>query len=398
MDEYINMSIRERLKEYIESRRNKVLSGEVNCIPTPFSRFSKQFPGIEQGKFYLISGASKASKTQIMNFLFLYNTILFGYKNPNILIPKIFYYALEETKENITMRFICYLLYILYNVEISPKDLASTNAQKPVSKEILDLLDSKEIVEILNFYEEHIRFCDSKNPTGIWKDINNYAKNHGIIHKKKYKYKDIDGTEREGEAFDYYEPYKKNEYVLFIIDHVSLLDTERGFTLRETINKLCEYLIIARNNYNYIPVIVQQQNIETIGLDAYKSNKIRPTLAGLADSKDTGKAVDVMLGITNPFSFEIPEYLGYNIKLLKGNFRCLEIVLNRSGESNAICPLYFNGAFNYYKELPRPSDSIELERVYREIENKNKGINNKITLLTFVLTSKINKFLNYGQN
>ena len=391
------MSIRERLKDFIEARRNKVLSGEVNCIPTPFPRFSEQFPGIEQGKFYLVSGASKASKTQIMNYLFLYNTILFAYNNPNILVPKIFYYALEETKENITLRFICYLLYTLFNVEISPKDLTSTNSKKPVSKEILNLLDSKELVNILSFYEEHVRFCDSKNPTGVWKDINTYAKNHGIIHKKSFKYKDIDGTERTGEAFDYYEPYKKNEYVMFIVDHVSLLDTERGFTLRETINKLCEYLIIARNNYNYIPVVVQQQNIETIGLDAFKSNKIRPTLAGLADSKDTGKAVDVMLGITNPFSFEIPEYLGYNIKILKGNFRCLEIVLNRSGESNAICPLYFNGAINFYKELPRPSDSIEIERVYREIENK-KFKANKVSLLAFAITNKLNKILNYGKN
>ena len=138
--------------------------------------------------------------------------------------------------------------------------------------------------------------------------------------------------------------------------------------------------------------------METIGLDAFKSNKIRPTLAGLADSKDTGKAVDVMLGITNPFSFEIPEYLGYNIKILKGNFRCLEIVLNRSGESNAICPLYFNGAINFYKELPRPSDSIEIERIYREIENKKKSINNKVTLLAFAITNKLNKILNYGKN
>ena len=79
------MSIRERLKDFIEARRNKVLSGEVNCIPTPFPRFSEQFPGIEQGKFYLVSGASKASKTQIMNYLFLYNTVLFAYNNPNIL-------------------------------------------------------------------------------------------------------------------------------------------------------------------------------------------------------------------------------------------------------------------------------------------------------------------------
>ena len=85
------------------------------------------------------------------------------------------------------------------------------------------------------------------------------------------------------------------------------------------------------------------------------------------------------------------------LKILKGNFRCLEIVLNRSGESNAICPLYFNGAINFYKELPRPSDSIGIERIYREIENKKLKAN-KVSLLAFAITNKLNKILNYGKN
>ena len=60
-------------------------------------------------------------------------------------------------------------------------------------------------------------------------------------------------------------------------------------SLRETINKYSEYMMIARNNYHYIPVCVQQQSYETTNLEAYKSNKIRPTMAGLSDSKYTAK-------------------------------------------------------------------------------------------------------------
>ena len=138
--------------------------------------------------------------------------------------------------------------------------------------------------------------------------------------------------------------------------------------------------------------------METIGLDAFKSNKISPTLSGLKKKKKKKKKKEIKLSITNTYSFEIPEYLGYNIKILKGNFRCLEIVLNRSGESNAICPLYFYGAINFYRELPKPSDSLALERIYREIENKKKGINNKVTLLAFAITNKLNKLFNYGKN
>lgn len=361
----------DRIIDNLYIRREKVLRGEVNCIPSPLKRFSSQFPGIEQGLFYLISGASKSSKTQIMNFLFLYTAILYGYNNPDKITPRIFYYPLEEKKEQIITRFICYLLYTTFDIRCDPKSLNSINADKPIDLDTLEAINDPKIMDILKYFEEHVEFKESKNPTGIWKDITKYAELNGTIHKKEYTTKDIDGTVKKGYAFDYYTPNNPNEYVMWIVDHVSLIETERGFNLRESINKLCEYLILARNKYNYIPVICQQQNIETIGLEAYKANKVKPTLAGLADSKDTGKAIDVMLGITNPFAFEMPKYLNYDITKLKGNFRCLEVVLNRGGESNSICPLYFDGAVNYYRELPLPT-SPEINKVYKFIEDSRK--------------------------
>ena len=69
--------------------------------------------------------------------------------------------------------------------------------------------------------------------------------------------------------------------------------------------------------------------LESTGLDAYKAGKIRPTIPGLADCKDFGKACNMMLGITNPHIHELPEYLGYDITKLKGNARFVEIVVNR---------------------------------------------------------------------
>ena len=67
--------------------------------------------------------------------------------------------------------------------------------------------------------------------------------------------------------------------------------------LRNSIKKLSEYLKIVRNKYNYIPVVVQQQNSETLSLEAFKANKIRPTQKGLADSQDPGKKLPSLLEI-----------------------------------------------------------------------------------------------------
>ena len=373
-------SLRERVIAGLEERRERILNGDINCIPLPFKRFQSELPGIEQETYYLISGGTKSAKTRLVNYVFVYNTIMYAYYNQGVVCPKIFYYPLEETPESITLRFMSYLLYTLSGKRISPTDLRSTNSEKPLDEEIIDLLRSEEYTNILDFYEEVISFMPSRNPTGVWKDIKSYADAHGIVHTKTCKYKDELGVEQIGEQFDYYESNNPNEYVFIIIDHVSLLETERNLTLRECINKLSEYMVIFRNRYRYIPVVVQQQSVETTNLDAFKNNKIRPTSSGLSDSKGPSKDCSIMLGITNPFSHELREYLGYDITKFKGEFRCLEVVLNRNGSSNGICPLFFDGAINFFGELPLPNDKENLEKVYKRLEkirNTNQVSNTK---------------------
>lgn len=79
-----------------------------------------------------------------------------------------------------------------------------------------------------------------------------------------------------------------------------------------------------------------------------------------------------MLGITNPFSFELPKYLGFDLTKLKSSARFLEVVLGRDGESNAVLPLYFDGAVGYYAPLPKANNTVELNKVYKLVE-RNMG-------------------------
>ena len=386
------MSLIDRVLNTLEDRRKRVLEGDINCIPSPFRRLSNSFPGIEQDKYYLISGSPKSAKTQVTNYLFVYTTILYAYEHPEQLRVKIFYFPLEETPENITLRFMSYLLYTLSGkqIRISPMDLKSTNADKVLDEEVLNILKSNEYQKILKFYEDNVLFISERNPTGLYKTIKDYAEKNGTIHRKKVKITNKEtGDTKEVETFDYYEPADKKEYVIVITDHVSLLNQERGMNLRETINKYSEYMMIIRNNYHYIPVCVQQQSTETTNLEAFKNNKIRPTLAGLSDSKYTSKDCSIMFGITNPFAFELPEYLGYDISKLRGHARFLEIVLNREGESNDITPLYFDGATNYFAELPPPKDLVSMQKVY-DLIAKLKAPSNKV----FITFSK-NKVFNF---
>lgn len=370
------MSLIQRVLNNLEERRKRILEGGINCIPSPFKCFRNDFPGIEQGKYYLISGASKSGKTQLTSYLFLYTPILYAYHHPDKVRIKIFYFPLEETPEKITIRFMCHLLYILSDmkIRISPMKLQSINKENVVKPEILEILNSLEYKSILNFFEDHVHFITERNPTGCWKVVNNYAKEAGTIHRKKIIIKNKEtGIEQEKEVFDYYEPKDPDEYVEILWDHAGNSELERGLNLKECIDKLSEYFMVFRNHFNYIPVMIQQQNDNTISLEAFKAKKVRPNLAGLADTKNSGKDCSVMIGITNPFAFELPEFLKYDITKLKGYARFLEVVLNREGESNGVLGLYFDGATNYFAPLPKYTDTENLNKVYQLIQKNQES-------------------------
>ena len=181
------MSLVQRVLTELEERRQRILRGDINCIPSPFKNFRQDYPGIEKGKMYLVSGAAKSGKTQLTSYLFLYTPILYAYNHPEQVRLKIFYFPLEETPEKITMRFMCHLLYVLSNqtIRVSPMELQSVNSGHVVKPEILELLNSIEYRSILDFYEDHVIFISERNPTGYWKTINRYAQENGIVHSLK---------------------------------------------------------------------------------------------------------------------------------------------------------------------------------------------------------------------
>ena len=119
----------DRIISNLKERRERILSGEVNCIPSSFTRFREDFVGIEQGKYFLISGQTKSAKTQVATNMFVYNPLFYAYENPDKVHLKIFYFPLEESVENITLRFMSHLLAKLSNdtIRISPLDLKKFN-------------------------------------------------------------------------------------------------------------------------------------------------------------------------------------------------------------------------------------------------------------------------------
>lgn len=219
----------------------------------------------------------------------------------------------------------------------------------------------------------------SENYSGkIYKYCRQYAESHGKVYNKIVQAKDENGISFEKEVFERYEQDNPNEYRLVIIDTINLIDTERGMTLKQSMDKLSEYCAkYLRNRYNYSPIIIQQQAFEQEGNEAFKLGRLRPSVAGLGDSKYTSRDSNVVLGLFSPFRFNLAEYEKYDITKFRDNIRFLEMIVNRDGEMGGLCPLFFDGAVCDFKELPRPDNTTELKKVYSYLESLRK-VNAKV--------------------
>lgn len=391
-------TLRERVLQNLKDRRQRILEGKLNCIPSPFTRFSEDFIGIEQSCYYTITSFTKGGKSQFTSYTFIYKPLLFCYFANSDIKLKVLYFPLEETPERIMQRFISWLLFDFSKgkIRVSPRDLRSTKGA--VSQEVLDIIASDEIQDILKYFEEHVLFPEeSGNPTGIYKYCVKYAKEHGTVYTKPGEFKDEFGKVYEKPVFDRYEQDNPNEYRLIIIDTINLIDTEKGMTLKQSMDKLSEYCAkYLRNKYHYSPVIIQQQAFESEGNEALKLGRVRPSVAGLGDSKYTSRDSNVVLGLFSPFRFALRDYEGYDITKFKDNIRFLEMIVNRDGEMGGLCPLFFDGAVCNFEELPLPTDKTNIDKVYRYIQALRNT--NKVMFLFGGIKEKFNKLINNFKN
>ena len=54
--------LKNRVISNLKKRRENVLNGNINCIPFPFPTFRNNIPGIEQARYYQITGTITKSK------------------------------------------------------------------------------------------------------------------------------------------------------------------------------------------------------------------------------------------------------------------------------------------------------------------------------------------------
>ena len=361
-------------------------NGYFNCIPfMGMERLEKYLPGIEQSTYYLIAAASGVGKSKLARYLFIHNPIMFLENNPDSDIQlDILYFSLEESKEKVILAEVSKYLYTQHKLNLSIKQLSSVGRYNVLSTE--DLQKDQQSEEHVKNYIKRVKIFDNvRNATGIYKTVRDFALTIGTYYDKN----DTPLTPQEvhnvkirvGESYkkvSYYKTHNPKHYVIVLIDHISLLQPETGETLWQSMSKMSSnYCLHIRDKFGFIPVVVQQlaadkERIEANFSKADLVQKLEPSLDGLGDNKTIARDVNIALGLFAPDRYKITEHNGYDITRFRDRYRSMNIMKSRDGIANKKLPLFFNGAVDFFKELPKVDELEKMRLVYEHINQLNR--------------------------
>lgn len=231
--------IYKKVLEQINDNRERRLRGESVTIPWSLPRISEVLPGIEKQRYNIVTSNPKGGKTQLTDFLYVYDPIDWLEKNPNSDIRlKIFYFSLEISKEAKIRAAMSHKLFKDYGINISPQNLLSVFNKYVLSDNIKGIIESPAFTKWLEHFESIVEIYDEiRNPYGIFNTVRTFAEQNGTYTTKEIDWTEDDGSVSKKVVKDQYIPNDPNLFVIVILDHVSLLQPERGESLHQAIGK-----------------------------------------------------------------------------------------------------------------------------------------------------------------
>lgn len=345
------MTFKERIDAGIDNKFQGLSNG--------LSRINKYIFNVQRSCYTLIGGLSGSAKTKLIDFIIL--NALSDAQKKGISI-NVFYYSYEIDEMTKRAEWLAMLLYKKYNKIISPekiKGLGDFRLDLEEQKQVEDTLPELELL-----FSKIMWRWETMNPTGIRKEWWDFMKPRGTFIKEPY----LDEHGEKKERIIKFTPTDPNEYNIVICDHIALCKNERGFSLKQNLDKLSEYAIAARNLFGMSFFFLQQfnQGLNSIERAKYKGVDISPQQNDFKDTTNPYTDADICIGLMNAYKMDMETCLGYNINKngahnnLKDKFRMIKVVKNRLSRDNIAIGLKFIPEACYFEELDEDPTKVKI--------------------------------------
>ena len=333
--------------------------GSYTGLSNGLQRINKYIHGVQQGKIYLIGGASGGGKTTVSDFMFVLSTWLDAKTQGRPI--KILYCSFEVSRRNKEAKWCAYYIGVKYGISLPIDYLLGRIENNYLSDDELNYVrEGWQFVQ--EFTKDVLVLDDAVNPTAIYEGaIHEYAR-YGTVTRQQSK--EDKEKNRPGKVVGY-KPFPQFENMLFMlfIDHLKLTMTERGYDTKKTMDTMSGYCVKLKNRFKTTSVLLQQFNSELqhSRREAVLKNGGKNTEAYLipdkldfGDSKATYENADYVLGLVQPSQFQLKTFFGYDCSNNGfGNFFIMMFLMkNReSGQAGIMLPLYLNPITSHVYDL-----------------------------------------------
>jgi len=347
-------------------------------LPLACPKLTSQLGGLKRGTYYVIGAEQKVGKTAFTVEQFLLGPLLYDLKTP----ITYFFFATEMTRIKTELGCIAYLAKRLFNSKLSVQLLSGQI--RDVDNKLVKLTDSQ-LIQIDFIYRQYIipifgrfdrrnvlqeprntfydgiqeserivRYFDySENPTGIRNILLEEMKKDGEIHYKQM------GTTKLIEGYSSNYP---GWFYVTIIDHIRGLVRERGYSMKENIDKMSQYCKDLRNIFNISWVVNVHLNRSNNDVHRLKllGNNMYPNTESFKDSGNPSEDADVVITMLNPtddkYGFKgVHMRFSYLPYMTHGNYRSVHVTEDRDNQSPVHLGFEFDGAakhFTFITKLP----------------------------------------------
>ena len=331
------------------------LYGDYEGLSNGLDRINDYIFGVQRGSYTLLGGLSGSAKTTFLDYVILNAIQDAEAKGIDI---NIIYYSWEIDEISKKANWLSILIFQKYGITIPPEKIKGFGKFRLDEDEKQLVFDELENLE--KIFSKIKWIWESSNPTGMYKEWWEHMKDRGVFRYENYT--DENGQIRQRiVGFDL---NNSKEYNLVAGDHLALAKLERGFSLKQNIDKISEYSITCRNLFKMTFIWLQQfnQGLSSIERAKFKGVDISPQQSDFKDSTNPYADADVVLGLMNPHKMDMEKCLNYDINVtgsmmnLKDNFRMLKVIKNRLSRDNIAIGLLFLPKSGSFIELPRTND------------------------------------------
>jgi len=378
----------------------KTLDTEPTYVPNPFPRLENRF-NIYSEQYMLIGSIPGVGKSALLDHIILH-TIQNYPKNIHF---ETLYYSMERPLNIKWAKWLSWKIFDKEQLKVTVKTIQNKDRK-------LNIKQVKYFEKYKGWLEDVSKYIDLRGGVRTVKqikdDIDAKARRLGVHYhsddKLIYKFDTLLGAFPRDNYVDtnfgknYYTTIKENgkEYTLYqndnlfitkkpvilliVIDHIGKVKGEGS--KKQILDDLDQVLADARDKYGFSPIAVSQFNRGIGNIDRLKFSKgdLSPILEDFKDTGNLTESADLVLSMFDPAKYKswdtAGKYLGYSIRdglVTNGGIhrsRSLHILKNSLGADKTTALLMFTGESAYFEQLPPVSDTIALEKIYKQISKQ----------------------------